>query len=69
MKAVAARLEWSLYVNCPHCEKLNDLSDGSHDQDHEVARRIFTNAWDKLEGHEVECEHCGYEFTLEKVEY
>lgn len=64
-----ARLEWSLYVDCPKCSESNDLADAKHDTEHEIARRIFTNDWGKLQGWEVTCEHCGHEFTIEKVEY
>lgn len=69
LKPPTATLNWSLYVHCPHCDKSNDLAEPEHDTEHEIARHIFTNAWDKLNGHEVTCEHCGHEFTIEKVEY
>lgn len=64
-----ATLTWNLYVDCPQCGKSNDLAGGHHDTDHGIAKRIFTNAWDKLDGWEVECEHCGHEFQIERVEY
>ncbi len=67
-KSVAV-LNWSLYVYCPHCDKPNDLADPEHDTEHDIARHIFTNAWDKLKDWDVECQHCGYEFQLEGVEY
>jgi uncharacterized Zn finger protein len=69
VKRPTATLNWSLYVDCPQCDKSNDLAGPEHDTEHHVARHIFSNAWDKLNGHEVECEHCGHEFTIEKVEY
>lgn len=64
-----ARLEWSLYVDCPKCDKSNDLADSEHDAEHSISLHIFSNSWDKLEGWEVTCQHCGHEFKLEKVEY
>ena len=64
-----AILNWSLHVTCPQCDKSNDLSDPEHDTEHDIARHIFTNAWDELKGWEVECQHCAHEFTIEKVEY
>lgn len=64
-----ANLEWSLYVHCPKCEWANDLADPKHDTEHDIARYLFTNQWDKLNGWEVNCEGCGHEFKIEKVEY
>jgi phage terminase large subunit GpA-like protein len=64
-----ALLDWSLRVDCPACDEGNDLASGEHDSEHDISRHIFTNAWDKLSGWEVICEHCGHEFTIEKVEY
>ena len=64
-----ARLDWSLYVNCPKCDESNDLARAEHDCEHDIARRIFMNEWDKLAGWEVTCEHCGHEFLLGGVEY
>ena len=64
-----ALLNWSLYVDCPKCGKSNDLAEPGHDTEHEIARHIFANAWDKLDGWEVKCQHCGHEFTIETVEY
>jgi phage terminase large subunit GpA-like protein len=64
-----ARLDWSLYVTCPKCDESNDLNSGDHDCENQIARRIFTNEWDKLKDWEVTCEHCGHEFKLAGVEY
>lgn len=64
-----AFLDWSLYVDCPKCGLSNDLSSARHDAEHEIARHIFSNDWDKLEGHEVTCEGCEHEFTIGCVEY
>lgn len=64
-----ANLEWALHVDCPKCGESNDLACGKHDTEHSIVHAIFTNAWDKLKGWEVTCEHCQHEFTLERVEY
>jgi DNA-directed RNA polymerase subunit RPC12/RpoP len=64
-----ALLDWSLYVDCPKCGKFNDLAEPDHDTENEIGKHLFTNAWDKLNGWEVKCQHCGHEFTIEKVEY
>lgn len=64
-----ANLDWSLFVYCPKCDESNNLASAEHDAEHEIARRIFTNDWDSLSGWEVTCEHCGHEFTIERVEY
>lgn len=68
-KHPTANLEWSLHVTCPNCEESNDLSDQTHDAENNIARHIFNNDWDKLNGWEVTCEHCGHDFTIEEVEY
>ena len=64
-----ALLDWSLYVDCPKCSLSNNLASALHDGEHNIARLIFTNAWDKLEGWDVTCEGCEHEFTIERVEY
>lgn len=64
-----AYLNWSLYVDCPACKESNDLAHPEHDNEHETARRIFSNDWDKLKGKEVHCGACGHDFTIERVEY
>ena len=64
-----ALLDWGLYVDCPKCELSNNLASTLHDVEHDIARRIFTNEWDKLAGWEVTCEGCGHEFLLGCVEY
>ena len=63
-----ANLSWSLDVDCPACKETIDLSDCDTD-DYSIARRIFTNEWGKLEGHEITCPHCTHEFALDSVEY
>lgn len=69
MVAPTARLDWSLWVECPKCKEENDLSTGEHDPDSEIGIAIFNNAWDRLKGLHVTCEHCGHGFTIEGVEY
>ena len=64
-----ARVSWSLDACCPQCSENNDLSGQLHDSERLIAKHIFSNAWDKLAGWEVTCEHCQHEFTLERVEY
>jgi hypothetical protein len=64
-----AILDWSLHVDCPKCDKSNDLARARHDPENRIAAAIFQNKWDTLQGWEVECEHCCHEFTIEKVEY
>lgn len=69
MAAVIAYLDWSLMVECPACKQDNDLNTGTHDSENHIASKIFNNQWDKLQGHEVTCEHCFHAFTISKVEY
>ena len=64
-----AQLEWSLMCTCPKCEEDIDLASGDHDADNLISTAIFNNNWDALRGLEVECQECGHEFKLEKVEY
>ena len=64
-----ALLIWSLYVDCPNCSLSNDLANGPPDFGGDIEHHIFSNQWDKLEGWEVTCEGCGYEFLLAGVEY
>ena len=64
-----ASLCWSLDIHCPKCYEANDLASVDHDPDFEIADAIFANDWDRLNGREVTCKHCGCEFEIEKVEY
>lgn len=64
-----ALLDWCLYVDCPKCGLGNNLASCLHDTELTIARHIFTNAWDKLEGWEVTCEGCKHEFVIGGVEY
>lgn len=68
-KKPTAYLQWALTVDCPKCNCYNDLATSKHDAEHDIARRIFTNEWDKLAGWEVTCEGCGHEFEIKRVEY
>ena len=47
------QLWWHLYVDCPKCGTTTDAA--KHDQENSVADRLFSNQWDKLEGHELTC--------------
>jgi len=60
-------LSWSLTVECPFCER--ELDESEIDQDGEIARKIFSNQWDKIEGEKIECPGCCHEFELGEVEY
>ena len=64
-----ARLEWYLYVECPKCKEDFDLVDQDSNNDYNLAYKIFTNRWDDVKGYECVCDHCGYEFDLDGVEY
>ena len=64
-----ALLDWSLHVDCPKCGLSNNLASCLHDTEFTIARHIFTDAWDKLEGWEVTCEGCEHEFLLGGIEY
>lgn len=68
-KKPIAFLDWCLHVDCPECNESSNLANPEHDAEHDIARHIFSNAWDKLNDWEVTCEHCGHEFTIERVEY
>lgn len=62
-----AELSWSLYIQCPACEKHYDLSE--YDDDLIFANAIFNNKWNDLKGQEVECPDCGHEFKVDSVLY
>lgn len=66
MKKSRASLTWGLLIVCPHCGHDFDLAD--HDSDGTYSDPIFSNAWDKLAGEEVECPLCGQEFQILEVE-
>lgn len=65
-----AFLDWSLDIDCPHCGKEVDLVQYEADTgDYDIAKLVFTNRWDALEGWTVECPHCERDFNIDKVEY
>lgn len=65
-----AYIDWSLDIECPHCEENVDLVQYESDTgDNSIAGRIFTNQWDKLNGMIIECPYCRKDFTIDKVEY
>lgn len=64
-----ARLSWDLYVECPSCGEDFNIVDHDSDNDYSVAKKVFTNGWDKVEGHEVTCPKCEHEFELGGIEY
>lgn len=70
MKKAIAFLDWSLDVDCPHCEKIVDLVKLEGDAgDNSFSHRIFTNNWDDLKDWDIECPHCLNDFKLDHVEY
>lgn len=64
-----AYVDWALDVTCPSCDQNNNLADDCHDPEGEIAKHIFNNEWDDLNGHTVVCKWCGHVFKLDKVEY
>ena len=65
-----AFIDWSLDVECPHCEKEVDLVLYDSDSgDNSIAGLIFTNQWDELKGWMIECPYCHNDFHLSRVEY
>lgn len=69
-KNATAFLDWSLEVDCPHCDETVDLVELESDSgDYDIANRIFTSKWGELAGWDVKCPHCKHDFKLEKVHY
>jgi uncharacterized Zn-finger protein len=65
-----AFIDWSLNIDCPHCEEVVDLVQYESDiGDNSIAGRIFTNRWDEIKGHMVECPYCHQDFLIDRVEY
>ena len=65
-----AFLDWSLDVDCPHCEREVDLVRLEADAgDNSIAGRIFNNRWDHLKDWLIECPHCKHDFQIDHVEY
>lgn len=70
MKQATAFLEYSINVDCPHCEKEVDLLDvESNAGDNSISAIVFTNEWDQLKGWPIECPHCHMDFELAGLEY
>ena len=69
MKKSTARLNWNLWTECPHCGGDNDLAGPDFDCEGDFSTPIFSNKWDDLKGHEVECDQCHQTFQIEEVEY
>jgi hypothetical protein len=67
VKKPLAQLHYSLYVNCPHCDELMDLSE--KDPDYIIVYALFNNCWDDLNGYDTVCPKCGTDFQIEKVIY
>lgn len=67
VKKPLAFLNFSLYVNCPHCDELMDLSE--NDFDYIVTNALFDNRWDDLNGYDTSCPKCDTDFQIEKVVY
>lgn len=65
---VKAFLSCSLDIECPACHESIDLF-GEIDDECCYSKPIFQNSWEDLNGEEVCCSLCGYEFEIEKVEY
>jgi uncharacterized Zn finger protein (UPF0148 family) len=64
-----ARLSWNLYVDCPKCDTSFDVVDTDSENDYVIAKKVFSNKWDDVEGCEITCPHCEHEFELGKIEY
>lgn len=69
MNGPTARLDWSLRVDCPHCNERFDVVDFDSENDNVIATKIFNNQWDDVAGCEVTCPKCEHEFAIGKVEY
>lgn len=69
-KKAIAFLEYSINVDCPHCEEDIDLVDmESNSGDHDISNLVFRGAWDSLINWDIDCPHCKQAFQLEKLEY
>jgi hypothetical protein len=64
-----AHLDWSLTVTCPGCGQEFDVVEQDSCNDYVIAKKIFSNDWDAVEGCVITCEECEVEFELEGVEY
>ena len=72
MKEAKAQLEWSLEVECPHCNRAimnQDLNDDEHTLVNCVFGTITKPAqWENI-GLEFECPECGEMFRITDIEY
>lgn len=62
-----ARLNWTLYIDCPACDAMVDLVD--QDDNQIFATAIFNNKWGSAKGEEVFCDECNHEFKVDDIEY
>lgn len=62
-----AYVDWSLDVECPNCKENVELS--KQDDENSIARKLFSNQWDKIVGWEATCPYCKHEFIVDKVDY
>lgn len=62
-----ATLSASLDIDCPKCKHRFDLFE--NDCDDIYFPPIFSNHWDFLNGEEVFCPECEYEFEISEVEW
>ena len=67
MKKSVVMFDYSMMIECPHCEEYFDLVD--EEEDGEYSTPIFNNRWDNLRGELVFCPECGKEFAIECVEH
>ncbi len=77
IKAVPARLDVEMFVDCPECEALIDLlkeddTDGTwHDDDGYLLRQMFPNngSQDDFECEDVVCTKCKTTFNVKGLEW
>lgn len=80
METVAARLDIAVYVNCPHCDNLIDLTDESdtdgvahNDEGHVLKQACPDGNW--MEAHrefeveDVTCSECKKQFNVKELEW
>lgn len=67
MKKSTVRFDFSMMIECPHCEADIDLVDEEEDSEYSIP--IFNNNWDNLRGELVFCPEYGKEFAIDCVEY
>ena len=64
------RLDFSLYVYCPHCKAHFDIADSGYVYERdEITTAVFNNRWGDVKGMEVTCPSCEKEFTVDGIEY